>query len=275
MLLWLGLGFCLALALTGTAQANDPFITVASTTSTKNSGLFDHLLPRFEDETGSAVRVLAVGTGQAIRLARNGDADVLLVHHKPSEQQFIGDGYGVARFDVMYNDFVLVGPADDPARIGGMTDAPAALARLAAAEVPFVSRGDDSGTHKRELALWRAARVELGAVSGSWYREAGAGMGATLNTAAAMGAYALADRGTWLGFRNKADLMILVAGDERLFNPYGVILVNPAKHPHIKAALGQRFIDWLVSLQGQAVIAEFKINGEPAFTPNAAPPELD
>ncbi len=267
---WLGL--CLALVLSGAAQADDPFITVASTTSTKNSGLFDHLLPRFEDATGIAVRVLAVGTGQAIRLARNGDADVLLVHHKPSEQQFVADGYGVARLDVMYNDFVLVGPADDPARIGGMSDAPAALARLAAAAVPFLSRGDDSGTHKRELALWRAAGIEVGTVSGSWYREAGAGMGATLNTAAAMSAYALADRGTWLGFRNKADLTILVAGDQRLFNPYGVILVNPAKHPHVKAALGQRFVDWLVSPQGQAAIAEFRINGEPAFTPNAAPP---
>ncbi len=250
------------------AVAGEPFITVASTTSTRNSGLFDHILPRFRDHTGIEVRVVAVGTGQAIRLARNGDADVLLVHHTPSELRFVAEGFGVRRHQIMVNDFVIVGPAGDPAGIGGSTDAVGALRRIAAAGTPFVSRGDDSGTHKRERGLWRAAGVDPAAAAG-WYREVGAGMGATLNTAAAMDAYTLADRGTWLGFRNRAGLVVLVEGDDRLINPYGAILVDPARHPHVKAELGQVFIDWLVSPEGQAAIASFTIAGESPFTPNA------
>jgi len=245
------------------------FITVASTTSTENSGLFRHILPRFEARTGIAVRVVAVGTGQAMRLARNGDADVLLVHHTPSEIAFVEAGYGVARRDVMYNDFVLVGPKADPAGVRGMTDVAAAFARLPGA--PFASRGDDSGTHKKELSLWRAAGVAVAAASGTWYRELGAGMGATLNSAAAMDAYTLADRGTWLAFRNKAGLAVLVEGDPRLFNQYGVILVNPARHRHVKRAEGQAFIDWLTAAEGQRAIADFKLDGTQLFFPNAKP----
>ncbi len=200
--------------------------------------------------------MVAVGTGQAIRLARSGDADVLLVHHRPSEEKFVAEGFGVERLDVMYNDFVLVGPKDDPAAIKGMTDVAKALAKVAESEAVFVSRGDDSGTHKKEMGLWRAAGVDAAAASGSWYRESGSGMGATLNTAAAMSGYALSDRGTWLSFKNRGDLEILVASDERLFNPYGVIVVNEKKHPHVKTALGQAFVDWLVSPDGQAAIAD-------------------
>ena len=258
-----------ALGLAAAASAADRYIILASTTSTENSGLFAHLLPQFEAESGIAVRVVAVGTGQAIRLAQNGDADVLLVHHRPSEEAFVAAGFGVARHDVMYNDFVLIGPATDPAGIRGMTDAAGALARIAAATAPFASRGDDSGTHKAELALWREAGIDQQAASGAWYRELGAGMGATLNTATAMGAYTLADRGTWISFANKGDLELLVAGDEVLFNPYGVILVNPARHGHVKAADGQAFIDWLTGPAGQAAIAGFKRDGQPLFFPNA------
>jgi tungstate transport system substrate-binding protein len=245
----------------------DPFIVLASTTSTESSGLFRHLLPAFTAATGIEVRVVAVGTGQAIRLARNGDADVLLVHHPESERQFVADGHGVERVPVMHNDFVLVGPAQDPAGIRGSRDAAAALARIAASRHPFASRGDHSGTHMVELELWDAAGVEPG---GSWYRETGSGMGATLNVASAMDAYALADRGTWLSFGNRARLEILVEGDERLQNPYGVILVNPARHAHVRAAAGQAFIDWLTSAPGQARIASFLIGGEQAFFPDAA-----
>ncbi len=250
---------------------DERFSTVASTTSTENSGLFRHILPRFETRTGIAVRVVAVGTGQAIRLARNGDADVLLVHHRASEIAFVAAGHGVSRRDVMYNDFVLVGPRADPAGLRGITDAAAAFARLAAARALFASRGDDSGTHKTELGLWRAAGVEVAAASGTWYREMGAGMGATLNSAAAMDAYALADRATWLAFRNKAGLEILVEGDPRLLNQYGVILVNPARHRHVKRADGQAFIDWLTAAEGQRAIAEFRLDGEQLFVPNAGP----
>ncbi|HSR72408.1 MAG TPA: substrate-binding domain-containing protein [Kiloniellales bacterium] len=252
-----------------TALAQDKYITVASTTSTENSGLFDVLLPEFTDKTGIEVRVVAVGTGQAIKLAQNGDADVLFVHHKPSERKFVAEGYGVERFDVMYNDFVIVGPKSDPAGIEGMTDAPAALARIAEAKAPFASRGDDSGTHKKELGLWSAADIDVQAASGTWYRETGSGMGPTLNTASGMNAYALTDRATWLNFANKGELAILVEGDERLFNQYGIILVNPEKYPHVKAELGQTFIDWVISPEGQKVIAEYKIKGEQAFFPNA------
>ncbi|MDX1576545.1 MAG: substrate-binding domain-containing protein [Kiloniellales bacterium] len=251
------------------ARAEARFITVASTTSTENSGLFAHILPRFTAASGIEVRVVAVGTGQAIKLAKNGDADVLLVHHTPSEEAFVAEGFGVERFDVMYNDFVLVGPRSDPAGVRAWGDAPAALARIAAAEATFASRGDDSGTHKTELGLWRAAGVDAAAASGTWYRETGSGMGATLNTASAMDAYALTDRATWLKFANKGDLEILVEGDPRLFNQYGVILVNPETHPHVKRADGEAFIKWLTSPAGQAAIEAYRIEGAQAFFPNA------
>ena len=251
------------------ASAAEKFITVASTTSTQNSGLFDYILPLFKKKTGIEVRVVAVGTGQAIRLARNGDADVLLVHHRPSEEKFVAEGFGVKRFGVMYNDFVIAGPKDDKALVAGMKDAAKALQKIAGARAPFVSRGDDSGTHKKELGLWRAAGVDVKKASGTWYRETGSGMGATLNTASAMQAYVLADRGTWLSFKNRAALRIVVEGDKRLFNPYGVILVNPKKHSHVKAALGQAFIDWLISPDGQAAIGAFTVNGQVLFKANA------
>jgi tungstate transport system substrate-binding protein len=253
----------------GPALAQDNYITVASTTSTENSGLFGHILPMFQEETGIEVRVVAVGTGQAIELARNGDADVLFVHHKPSEEQFVAEGFGVERHEVMYNDYVIVGPASDPAGVKGGKDAVDALAKIAAAEAPFASRGDDSGTHKAELALWEAAGVDVAGASGTWYRETGSGMGPTLNTAAGMDAYALTDRGTWLSFENPQNLEIVVEGDPRLFNQYGIILVNPEKHPHVKAELGQTFIDWVLSDEGQQAIAEFTINGQQQFFPNA------
>ncbi len=252
------------------AGAEERFITLASTTSTENSGLFAHILPLFEAATGIAVRVVAVGTGQAIRLAERGDADVLLVHHRQSEERFVANGYGLARHDVMYNDFVVVGPQADPAGVRDMADAPAALRRIAESGALFVSRGDDSGTHKAELDLWRAARVDVAAASGRWYRETGSGMGATLNTAGGLGAYALSDRATWLSFANKRDLEVLVEGDRRLFNPYGAILVNPARHPHVHAAEGQAFIDWLISPAAQRAIAAFTIDGQQLFFPNAA-----
>ncbi len=264
-------GVCLALGVLAApaTRAETPFILVASTSSTQNSGLFDHILPIFEEASGIEVRVLAVGTGQALRLARNGDTDVLFVHHKPSEERFVADGFGVRRYDVMYNEFLLVGPADDPAKIADMTGAGAAMARIAEARAPFVSRGDDSGTHKRELALWRAAGLDVGENDSSWYREAGGGMGATLNTAAAMSAYTLADSGTWLNFNNRQGLTALLRGDPVLFNPYGVILVSQDKHSHVKSELGQRFINWLISPAGQEAIGSFTINGEQAFTPDA------
>jgi tungstate transport system substrate-binding protein len=247
------------------------FITVASTTSTQNSGFFAHILPLFRKNTGIQVRVVAVGTGQALRLARRGDADVLFVHHRPSEEKFVAAGFGVRRHDVMVNDFVIVGPAGDPAGIGGLTDAAKALEKIATQPAPFISRGDDSGTHKKEQELWRAAGINVRLASGTWYRESGSGMGATLNTAAAMGAYTLTDRGTWLGFKNKAGMRVLFEGGRRLLNPYGVILVDPARHPQVKAKLSKTFIDWLISTQGQAAIAAFRIGGQPAFRPNAAP----
>ena len=261
------LAFALLLIAFG-ARAGE-FVTVASTTSTQNAGLFDHLLPLFEAETGIEVRVVAVGTGQALRLARNGDADLLLVHDKPSEEAFVAEGYGSARFDLMYNDFVLVGPARDPAGVAGTSDAAAALGRIAAAKAPFVSRGDDSGTHRRERALWAAADLDPTGASGTWYREAGQGMGATLNAATMMEAYTLADRGTWLSMRGRLDLRIMVEGGAGLRNQYGVTLVSPERHPHVKAALARQFADWLVSPQGQAAIDGFTIDGERLFIPNA------
>jgi tungstate transport system substrate-binding protein len=255
----------------GAGRAEGKFIVVQSTTSTEQSGLFGHLLPLFQDKTGIEVRVVAVGTGQAIKNARNGDGDVLFVHAKPDEEKFVADGEGVKRFDVMYNDFVIVGPTSDPAGVAGMTDATAALQKIAAAKAPFASRGDDSGTHKAELELWRAAGVDARAASGTWYRETGSGMGPTLNMAAGMSAYALTDRGTWLSFQNRGDLDVLVQGDAKLFNQYGVILVNPDKHPNVKPDLGQQFVDWLISPEGQKAIAEYKIGGEQLFFPNASP----
>ena len=245
------------------AEAQERFITLASTTSTANSGLFEYILPVFTETTGIAVRVVAVGTGAALKLGERGDVDVVLVHARAAEERFVAAGFGLGRRDVMANDFIIVGPAIDPAGIRGMASAPAALARIAERRAPFVSRGDDSGTHKAELRLWDARQ------SGDWYREAGAGMGATLNTARAMDAYTLADRGTWLSFANRGSLVALVEGDPRLVNPYGVILVNPARQPHVKAADGGVFIDWLTGPQGQAAIGAFTINGEALFTPSA------
>lgn len=265
-----GLAFALALAAGAPGAADGGFIVLASTTSTRNSGLFDRILPLFEEETGIAVRVVAVGTGQAIRLARNGDADVLLVHHRASEEAFVAEGHGTARFDLMYNDFVLVGPADDPAEIAGMTDAAAALRTIADREAPFLSRGDDSGTHKRERTLWEAAGRDAAAASGTWYREAGQGMGATLNTASMMAAYTLTDRATWLKQREALDLRLLLAGDPRLRNQYGVIAVNPAMHPHVRAEAARRFVGWLLSPAGQTAVSAVTIDGERLFTPNAS-----
>ncbi|NIP45375.1 MAG: extracellular solute-binding protein [Gammaproteobacteria bacterium] len=251
-----------------TASAAD-FIVVQSTTSTQNSGLFDAILPRFTGKTGIEVRVVAVGTGQALKNARNGDGDVLLVHAKPAEEKFVAEGYGVKRSDLMYNDFVIVGPRRDPAGVRGMRDATAALAKLAHARAMFASRGDDSGTHSKEMRLWQETGIDPLKASGTWYRETGSGMGATLNTAAGMGAYTMSDRATWIAFKNKGDLEILVEGDERLFNQYGVILVNPQKHPHVKAEAGQAFIDWLLGEEGQAAIGAYRMDGEPLFFPNA------
>ncbi len=269
-----GLALAAGLNAVDPAAADDRFIIVQSTTSTQDSGLLDAILPAFTEATGIAVRVVAVGTGQAIKNARNGDGDVLLVHAKKDEEAFVADGEGVQRFDVMYNDFVLVGPSADPAGIGGGKDAVAALQAIAAKAAPFVSRGDDSGTHKKEQALWQAAGIDVAAASGGWYRETGSGMGPTLNTALGMQAYALTDRATWLSYLNQQDFRILVEGDPRLFNQYGVILVSPAHHPTVKAADGQAFIDWLLGPDGQAAIAGYRINGQPLFTPNAQPMAL-
>ncbi|MEQ8701286.1 MAG: substrate-binding domain-containing protein [Bauldia litoralis] len=255
--------------LTEPLSAAEAFIVVQSTTSTQNSGLFDHLLPRFTKKTGIQVRVVAVGTGQALKNARNGDGDVLLVHAKPAEIEFVRAGYGVKRFDLMYNDFVIVGPPGDPAVVGGMTDAMAALKKIAAAKAVFASRGDDSGTHKKERGLWKQAGLDPTRASGKWYRETGSGMGATLNAAVGMGAYTMTDRATWIAFKNKADFKILVEGDGNLFNQYGIILVDPSRHKHVKAKEGQAFVDWLLSPEGQAAIAAYKVKGQQLFFPNA------
>ena len=262
----------IALVATGlsSAHADNPFIVVQSTTSTQNSGLLDVLLPIFTQSSGIDVRVVAVGTGQAIKNASNGDGDVLLVHAKPAEEKFIEEGHGVERFDVMYNDFILVGPAADPAGIAGGNDIAAALAAIADTRSTFASRGDDSGTHKAEMNLWALANVDAQAASGDWYRETGSGMGATLNTGTGMSAYVLTDRATWIAFGNKGDYQIVVEGDKRLFNQYGVILVNPDKHDNVKAAEGQAFIDWLIGDTGQSAIADFKIDGQQLFFPNAS-----
>jgi len=257
----------LALALPASAQ--DKAIVVASTTSTQDSGLFNFILPMFKAKTGIEVRVIAQGTGQALDTGRRGDADVVFVHAKPQEEKFVADGFGVERFAVMYNDFVLIGPKSDPAKVKGGNDVVAALQAISKSEAAFVSRGDKSGTHAAELALWKQASLDPAGVRPAWYREIGQGMGAALNTAGAMGAYVLSDRGTWISFKNKADLEIVVEGDQRLFNQYGVILVNPAKHPSVKADLGQTFIDWLVSSAGQDAIRAYRIDGQQLFFPNA------
>jgi tungstate transport system substrate-binding protein len=262
-----GLGACL-LAAAG-AFAQKPYIVVASTTSTEQSGLFGYLLPAFEKDTGIDVRVVAVGTGQALDIGRRGDADVVFVHDKPAELKWLGEGNGVKRYPVMYNDFVLIGPEADPAHVAGGKDIAAALKTIAAARPPFVSRADKSGTYSAELRLWKDAGVDIAVAKGPWYRETGSGMGPALNTAAGLDAYILADRGTWLNFHNRGHLKIIVEGDKRLFNQYGVMLVNPEKHPNVKKALGQKFIDWLVSAHGQEVIAGYKIGGEQLFFPNA------
>ncbi len=258
-----------ATLMTTAALAADTSIIVQSTTSTENSGLFGYLIPLFTAKTGIKVNVVAVGTGQAIKNAMNGDGDVLLVHAKPDEEKFVAEGYGVARFDVMYNDFLIVGPAGDPAGIAGPKDTPAALKKISESQAIFASRGDNSGTHKKELKLWKDAGIDPTAASGTWYRETGSGMGATLNTAVGMGAYALTDRGTWISFKNKGDYKILVEGDPNLFNQYGVILVSPKRHPRVKAVEGQAFVDWILSDEGQQAIASYKIDGLQLFFPNA------
>jgi tungstate transport system substrate-binding protein len=267
----IGLFASIALGVTS-AQAQERFITVASTTSTEQSGLFPHLLPRFEQKTGIKVHVVALGTGQALDLARRGDADVVFVHARSAEEKFLAEGHGVKRFPVMYNDFVLVGPKSDPAKIGGSRDILQALTKVQTAQAPFVSRGDRSGTHLAELDLWKAAGVDIDKAKGPWYRDTGQGMGPALNTAAAMNAYILSDRGTWLAFKNRGDLTILVEGDKRLFNQYGAMLVSPEKHPGVKKELGQTFIDWMISPEGQQAIADYRINGEQLFYPNAEQP---
>ena len=252
------------------AVAQDKFIVVASTTSTEQSGLFGHILPIFEAKTGIGVRVVALGTGQALDIGRRGDADVVFVHDKAAEQKFVAEGFGVDRREVMYNDFILVGPKSDFAKVMGGKDIVAALKSIAEAKAPFASRGDKSGTHAAELRLWHMAHTgpALSETKESWYRETGAGMGPTLNTAAAMDAYALTDRGTWLSFKNRRDLNIVVEGDRRLFNQYGVMLVNPAKHAHVKKELGTAFVEWITSAEGQKAIADYKIGGEQLFFPN-------
>jgi tungstate transport system substrate-binding protein len=254
------------------ALAQDQAIVVASTTSTQDSGLFGHILPLFKAKTGIEVRVVAQGTGQALDTARRGDADVVFVHAKALEEKFVAEGFGVQRHAVMYNDFVVIGPKGDPAGINGSKDVAAALKAIKAKGAAFISRGDKSGTHVAEVNLWKVAGVDIAADKGAWYKEIGQGMGAALNTAAASEAYVLSDRGTWLAFKNKADLVIAVEGDRRLFNQYGVMLVNPQKHPSVKQDWGQQFVDWVVSPAGQRAIADYKINGEQLFYPNAREP---
>jgi tungstate transport system substrate-binding protein len=254
------------------AFGQDRSIVVASTTSTEDSGLFGHILPLFKAKTGIDVKVIAQGTGQALDTARRGDADVVFVHAKSAEEQFLAEGFGVKRYPVMYNDFILVGPKNDPAGIKGSTDIVAALRVINDKRLPFVSRGDRSGTHIAELDLWKLAGIDISAQKGPWYKDIGQGMGAALNTASATNSYLLSDRGTWLSFKNKGDLVIVVEGDKRLFNQYGVMLVNPQKHAHVKKEPGQQLIDWLVSPEGQKAIADYKINGEQLFYPNANDP---
>ena len=251
------------------AVAQEPFITVASTTSTEESGLFGYLLPSFTKETGIEVRVVAVGTGQALKIGEHGDCDVVFVHDRPAELAFVEQGFGIDRHEVMYNDFILVGPKADPAHVDGSKDIVASLRKIADAKSPFIARGDDSGTSKAEMRLWKDAGIDPKTARGGWYRDTGSGMGQTLNTAAAMDGYTLSDRGTWLSFRNKQNLTIVVEGDRRLFNQYGVMLVNPAKYPHVKQDLSLKFINWLTSANGQEAIADYKIDGAQLFFPDA------
>ena len=250
--------------------AQQKFITVASTTSTEQSGLFKHLLPVFEAKTGIQVRVVALGTGQALDMGKRGDADVVFVHAKPLEEKFLAEGHGVKRYDVMYNDFVLIGPKSDPAKVAGTKDIVAAFQKIRKTQSAFVSRGDRSGTHFAELELWKAAGIDIAKDKGPWYRDTGQGMGPALNSASAMNAYILSDRGTWLSFKNRGELTIVVEGDKRLFNQYGVMLVNPQKHPNVKREWGQAFVDWLISPEGQKTIADYKIDGQQLFFPNAS-----
>jgi tungstate transport system substrate-binding protein len=265
----LALALAAIFAVAAPASAQDKSITVASTTSTENSGLFKYLLPIFKEKTGIDVKVVALGTGQALDVGRRGDADVVFVHAKPLEEKFVADGEGVARYEVMYNDFVVIGPKSDPAKIAGSKDVLEAFKRIAAAKASFISRGDRSGTHVAELKYWKEAGIDPETGKGSWYKEIGQGMGAALNTASSSNSYVLSDRGTWISFKNRGDLKIVFEGDKRLFNQYGVMLVNPAKHPNVKKELGQIFIDWLVSPEGQKTIANYKIDGEQLFFPNA------
>ena len=259
----------LCIAFAPPSRAADTFLVIASTTSTEQSGLFGHILPLFEKKSAIQVRVVALGTGQALDQARRGDADVVFVHDKAAEEKFVAEGYGLERKEVMYNDFILAGPKDDPAKVAGGKDVTEALRKIEAAKAPFVSRGDKSGTHAAELRLWKAAGIDIEKSKGSWYRDTGSGMGPALNAAASMNAYILADRGTWLSFKNRRELGIVVEGDNRLFNQYGVILVNPVRHPHVKKEAGQQFIDWIVSPDGQQAIAGYKIDGQQLFFPNA------
>jgi tungstate transport system substrate-binding protein len=259
-----------ALSFSTTTTATDlPFIVLQSTTSTQDTGLFNYLLPMYRELAGVEVRSVAVGTGQALNNAANGDADVLLVHAKADEEKFVAEGFGVERFDLMYNDFVILGPPEDQANIRGSKDIVEAIKKIAATEAVFASRGDDSGTHKKERELWAIAGIDVDAASGSWYRETGSGMGTTLNIATGIGGYVMSDRATWISFKNKRGFEILVEGDPQLFNQYGIILVNPKRHPHVKAELGQAFIDWLLSESGQKAIADFRVDGQQLFYPNA------
>jgi tungstate transport system substrate-binding protein len=269
---WLGILLAALMLAAASNVSAQKFITVASTTSTEQSGLFRHILPVFRKKTGIEVRVVALGTGQALDLARRGDADVVFVHARAAEEQFVAEGHGVKRLPVMYNDFVLIGPGSDPAKIAGGKDILEALRRVKGAQAPFVSRGDRSGTHMAEIALWKQAGTDIASEKGPWYRDSGQGMGPALNTASSMNAYILADRATWLAFKNRGELAILVEGDKRLFNQYGVILVNPEKHKHVKMDMGQAFIDWIVAPEGQKAIAGHKIGGEQLFFPNANDP---
>jgi tungstate transport system substrate-binding protein len=261
----------LALAGASPTRAQEKSILVASTTSTQDSGLFGHLLPLFKARTGIAVKVVAQGTGQALDTGRRGDADVVFVHARPQEEKFVADGFGVKRHPVMYNDFVLIGPRHDPAGAAGK-DIAAALRAIKQKQAAFVSRGDRSGTHAAELALWQTAGIDIGRDKARWYREVGQGMGAALNIASASDAYALADRGTWIPFRNRGSLGIVVEGDARLFNQYGAMLVNPARHPHVKKELGQAFIDWLISSEAQKAMGDYRVDGQQLFFPNAGAP---
>jgi tungstate transport system substrate-binding protein len=261
---------CVLIGWLGAAEAQERNITVASTTSTEQSGLFGYLLPRFKEETGVGVKVVAVGTGQALDIGRRGDADVVFVHDRPAEDKFMSEAQGMKRFDVMYNDFVIVGPRSDPAHIAGDRDVVDALKKIAAAKAPFISRGDRSGTNEAELRLWKQAGIDVGPSASPWYRDIGQGMGPALNMASSSDAYLLADRGTWLSFKNRGDLAVLTEGDKRLFNQYGVMLVNPDKHPNVKVKDGQAFVDWLISPKGQETIAGYKIGGQQLFFPNAS-----